>query len=197
MADAGELRAIADALCDDGAVSSCGTSAAFGAGAPFAGLVELTAPSSGVEALLDRLEPTLDAERHAVLEVVERHVVTYDRAVALGTPSPGERVVTVVVRKPSMSRDEFAAYWKDVHTDVALSYTVPMSGYTQYVTRRQLFGNRSEPDGVLVMSFESAEQRRARYEDHPEDSARGAADAEIFMDLTRTTAVLMNETIWR
>ena len=72
-----------------------------------------------------------------------------------------------------------------------------MSGYTQYVTRRKVFGRRSEPDGVLVMSFQSAEQRRSRYEDYPEDSARGAADAEVFMDLTRTTAVSMKETVWR
>src|SRR5439155_939677 len=55
VADAGELRAIAYAACQDDAVAACATSAAVDAGSPFAGLVEVAFPSSGVNALVDRL----------------------------------------------------------------------------------------------------------------------------------------------
>ena len=191
--DVGSIR---DTLLASSQVLECATSVAVDDG-PISGLVETMIGEAEVEAVATRLATTLDPDRHLVLEAERRQIVTFERDWDVGQPSPGDRVVTVVTRKPSMTRDEFDRYWRDVHAGVALSYAAPMSGYTQYVTRRTLFGSGVEPDGVLVMSFRSAEQRRARYEDHPDDSARGAADAAVFMDLDNTKAVLMGETIWR
>src|SRR4051794_21844918 len=122
IADPEELRALSDAVCNGDAVSACATSSAVDSDAPFAGLIEATVNRSVVDGVVQRVEPLLDPQRHLVLEADERQVVPFERDWQLGEPSPGDRVVTVVVRKPSMTRRQFDTYWKDVHTDVALSY---------------------------------------------------------------------------
>ena len=37
---------------------------------------------------------------------------------------------------------------------------------------------------------------RARWADHPAEAARGAADAALFIDATRTVSMVGKETVW-
>jgi hypothetical protein len=160
-------------------------------------LLALTASSTAVAALVGRLSSMLDSAYDLVLEVDEREIVTAARDWPLGTPTPGEHMVSLVTRAASFTREAFAAYWRDVHAPVAMSFTILPSAYAQYVTRRSLFGETTEPDGVMVMHFRTADDRANRWAKHPDEAARGAADAAVFMDMTRATSVLMHETIWR
>ena len=78
-----------------------------------------------------------------------------------------------------------------------MAFTILPSTYTQYVTRRSLFGETKEPDGVMVMHFRTAQDRANRWARHPDEAARGATDAAVFMDLTQPASAVMHETIWR
>jgi len=74
-----------------------------------------TASSNAVDALVGRLASMLDSAYDFVLEVDERQIVTRERDWPFGTPTPGERMVSLVTRVPSFTRQAFAAYWRDVH----------------------------------------------------------------------------------
>src|SRR4051812_31305334 len=193
--------ALVDAICADDAVVSCASSvidlSIAPDTAPFLAFATATMPEERLETVAGKVAPVLDPAVSSLLEAQERKVITYERSWDVGSETPGERVVTVVERKAPMTRDEFDQYWRDVHTDVALSYTVAPWAYHQYLTLRSLLAGGVEPDGALIMHFRSAEERRSRYEDHPDDAARGAVDAAAFMDLERTRMVLMRETIHR
>jgi hypothetical protein len=195
------VQRVAEAICGHDAVTECSVSVAVDDGKagdlPFIAFVVASVPAASLASAAATVTPLVDPKRVSMLEVGIRRIIPYERTWDLGTPTPGERVVTVAVRKPGMTHDAFDRYWQDVHTGVALSYAVAPMGYTQYITRRSLLDGAFEPDGALVMHFRDAEQRRSRYEDHPDDAARGAADAEMFMDLTQTKGVLMRETFWR
>jgi hypothetical protein len=199
-----DLKDIVDTLCGERAVTACATSVGDDGvdtdTVPFLAFVVATVDATAVSSLDDvaaHLAPLLDPARSSLLEMQERKVIAYERGWELGTQTPGERVVTVVERKPGMTRQEFDRYWREVHTGVALSYTVAPWAYVQYLTTTSLLPGGIEPDGALVMHFRSGEERRSRYEDHPDDAARGAADAAAFMDMERTRMTLMHETIWR
>jgi hypothetical protein len=196
-----EVKAVVDALCGEPAVTACSSSYVdddvhVGA-VPFVAFVVASIDSGSVTDVAGRIAPLLEPAHSSLLEMQERKVIAYDRDWDLGGPTPGERVVTVVERKPGTTRKEFDLYWRDVHTGVALSYKVAPGAYIQYLTLRSLLPGGIEPDGALVMHFRSREERRSRYEDHPDDAARGAADAAVFMDMERTRMTLMHETIWR
>jgi hypothetical protein len=199
-----DLKDIVDTLCSEPAVTSCASSVVDAdvdtSTVPFVAFVAATVDPTAVTAgndLAARVAPLLEPARSSLLEMLERKVISYDRDWEPGTRTPGERVVTVVERKPGMWRDDFDRYWREVHTGVALSYAVAPWAYIQYLTMRSLLPGGVEPDGALVMHFRSGEERRSRYEDHPDDAARGAADAAVFMDMERTRMTLMHETIWR
>jgi hypothetical protein len=119
----------------------------------------------------------------------------YDRSWPSGEPSPGLRMISTVHRHPDLSRDEFAAYWRGPHTAVAKRYTVPVWNYVQNVVVEAL-GHDSEIDGFVGMHFRTAEDRRARWHDHPEEARRGAEDAVRFMDVERSASMLAVETVW-
>src|SRR4051794_7980822 len=93
-----DVRAVADALLADPSVRHCATSvAAAASGAPvdappFVGLVEATVGGAAaeVDTVVGRLETTLDAGRHLVLEADRRRIVTFERDWPLGEPSPGD-----------------------------------------------------------------------------------------------------------
>jgi len=127
--------------------------------------------------------------------VEERTPVTYDRAWSAGTPSPGLRMVSVLHRREGLSREEFAAYWRGPHTQVALSYTIPVWHYNQNLVTESLVGGANE-DGFVGMHFESAAQLAGRWADHPAEATRGASDARQFMDTQHSPTLIAVETVW-
>jgi len=193
-----DVKEVVDALSAEAAVEGFASSTAVDdSNVPVLAFVVATLPSESVAAVATRIGALLDPSRSSLLEMQERKIISYERDWQGGTETPGDRVVTVAERKPRTTREEFDRYWREVHTDVALSYAVAPWAYVQYLTQRSLLPGGIEPDGALVMHFRSAEARRSRYEDHPDDAARGAADAAEFMDIERTRMALMHETIWR
>lgn len=128
--------------------------------------------------------------------VAESVPIAYERTWPSGAPSPGLRMVSTVHRRPDLDREAFEAHWRGPHTEVALRYTVPFWRYVQDVVREPIGRDAEEVDGFAGMHFRTAEDLRARWQDHPEEAARGAADAARFMDVDRSVAVTMVETVW-
>jgi hypothetical protein len=119
----------------------------------------------------------------------------YERDWPSGTRSPGLRMVSILHRRPDLSREAFAAHWLGPHTRVALSYTIPFWHYNQNVVVEALANDGGE-DGFAGMHFETREQMEARWSAHPEEAARGTADAARFMDTNRNPTVITFETVW-
>ena len=128
--------------------------------------------------------------------VEERVPVDPPRSVPSGTRTPGLRMVGILRRRPGISREAFDAHWRGPHTQIARSYTIPFWRYDQNVVVEPLVGDSGE-DGFVGMHFETREQMETRWTAHPAEAARGAADAELFMDTSRSPSVVMIETVWR
>ena len=195
-----DLPGIVNALVDRDPVAQLAVSTALATDverqSSLQALVEVTVARDALAALEGVLR-SLDPTRHTVLEVDTRTIASYERTWKLRSPSPGERMVTLVHRTAGTSRDDFARHWRDVHAPIAMSFTINPSSYTQNVTVRQLLGRRPEPDGVMVMHFLDPAHRVDRWSSHPDEAARGAADAATFMDMNAAMTAVMHETIWK
>jgi hypothetical protein len=156
----------------------------------FAWLVELWGDDAAVRATVSDWPLPVRAW------LVEEHApLVYERTWPSGTPSPGVRMLSSLHRRSDIRRAAFAAHWLGRHADVARSYTVPVWHYNQNVVVEALTPG-SDEDGFVGMHFENAEQLRARWADHPAEAARGAADAALFIDATRTVSMVGKETVW-
>ena len=127
--------------------------------------------------------------------VTEHSPLRYERTWPSGTPSPGVRLVSSLFRRADLTRTAFAAHWLGPHARVARSYTVPIWHYNQNVVIEALTPDSGE-DGFVGMHFETRDQMQARWRDHPAEAARGAEDAALFMDATRTVSLVTVETVW-
>ena len=127
--------------------------------------------------------------------VAEHTPVDYERTWPSGTPSPGVRMVSNLFRRPGTSRREFEAHWLGPHARIARSYTVPVWRYSQNVVVRALTGHDGE-DGFVGMHFRTPEQLESRWAEHPDETERGAADAALFLDVTRSVSLHARETVW-
>jgi hypothetical protein len=115
-----------------------------------------------------------------------------------GEPTPGVRMLTLCRRRPGIARERFARAWREEHTRVALSFTVAPRGYGQDVVVENLVApGDDDVDGIASFYFESYAEFEARYTGHPEEAARGAADAARFMDLARCESAFAIETVHR
>lgn len=121
--------------------------------------------------------------------------MAYEQTWRSGEPSPGPRRVSTVHRRPGMTRADFERYWCGPHTAVARSYTVPVWHYVQNIVIEPL-GHSSDLDGFVGMHFRTAEDLRARWQDYPDEAARGADDAAKFMVLERAVSITAVETVW-
>ncbi len=127
--------------------------------------------------------------------VTEHSPLRYRRTWPSGTPSPGVRLVSSLFRRAELTRAAFADHWLGPHVRVARSYTVPVWHYNQNVVIEALTPDSGE-DGFVGMHFATRDQLQARWRDHPAEAARGAKDAALFMDATRTVSLVAIETVW-
>jgi hypothetical protein len=127
--------------------------------------------------------------------VAETVPVAYERTWSSGMASPGLRMVSTIHRREGLSRDDFRAHWLGPHTAVAKSYTVPVWHYDQNVVVEAI-GHDSGEDGFVGMHFRRAEDLRARWQEYPEEAARGAEDAARFMSVERSLSMTAVETVW-
>lgn len=127
--------------------------------------------------------------------VAEFVPMAYQRGWPSGTPSPGVRMVSTIHRRKGMTREAFAAHWCGPHAEIARSYTVPVWHYNQNVVV-EAFDPESTEDGFVGMHFQTVEALRARWQDYPDEAARGAEDAALFMDVERSLSMTAVETVW-
>ena len=104
----------------------------------------------------------------------------------IGKPTPGLRMLSLCQRRTGLTPQAFREYWLGPHAAVAQSFSVALMAYQQNVVLECLHGQ--PVDGIASMHFRSFEHFRERYQGHPEDAARGAADAARFLDDSRTGA---------
>ena len=120
-----------------------------------------------------------------------RHVQTWPD----GKPTPGVRMVALMVRKSGLSRAEFDTYWRDEHTPIALAHSVQVLNYSQNTVIEELTEGSAQIDGIVGEQFASPSYSRERMFGHPIQFARGVASAFRFIDLGETRNQLMVETV--
>lgn len=164
---------------------------------PFHALVEVWSSPRDLDAVVRAAVEAFAPATVDAYEVVEHRPVDEPVTARRGQPSPGVRMVSLCRRSTGMGREEFARYWRDAHAPVAMSFTVPIRRYSQNVVVRTVTAGAPDLDGIAWLHFHSEAEMRTRYADHPDEAARGAADARRFMDLDGAQAVTMVETVWR
>ena len=100
------------------------------------------------------------------------------------------KYVTVLVRKQSMSREEFSRYWKTTHAPI-LQQIPGLMGYVQNHARLDPEGNEPPYDGFGELYFESLEAMREGLAS-PEGEAT-LADIPNFCDTQRLMRVFVEE----
>ena len=112
-----------------------------------------------------------------------------------GSPSPGVRMVAMLVRAGGTSPEEFDSYWRDRHTSIALAHRVEVLNYSQNTVLENL-SNGSDPiDGIVGEQFASPNFTRERMLTQPIQFLRGIRSGRQFIDLGRARSQLMTETV--
>lgn len=122
-------------------------------------------------------------------------IITEDHAVKDG-PAPADALksVTLIVRKPGLSVEDFQRRWLELHGPLAAALP-GLRRYVQSHTRRSAYEAGRSPayDGAVLLWFDSRDAMRAA-EAAPE-YARVIADAREFLDLERLRTILTREHI--
>jgi len=98
------------------------------------------------------------------------------------------KMVVLLVRKESLSYEQFRTYWEEEHAPLVAE----LPGVQRYVTSHPTDPEKSAYDGVAEVYFEDMERLGAAF-----DSAAGEtllADAEEFSDQDAGEVLYMRET---
>jgi hypothetical protein len=161
-----------------------------------ASAIEVYGDAQALRALATDLDSSLGAGAHLHAYLVSerlprRHVQDWPD----GTPTPGVRLVALMVRNPQLSRAEFDAYWRDEHTPIALAHSVRVLNYSQNTVIERLTEGSDPIDGIVGEHFASPSYSRDRMLKHPIEFARGVASGWRFIDLGKTRSQLMIERV--
>ncbi|MHC4992309.1 MAG: outer membrane protein assembly factor BamB family protein, partial [Planctomycetota bacterium] len=121
-----------------------------------ASAIEVYGDAQALRALATELDSSLGAgaRLHAYLvseRLPRRHVQDWPD----GAPTPGVRMVALMVRDPQLSRAEFDAYWRDQHTPIALAHSVRVLHYSQNTVVERLTEGSDPIDGIVGEQFAS------------------------------------------
>jgi uncharacterized protein (TIGR02118 family) len=119
----------------------------------------------------------------------------YERDWPDGAPSPGVKQLSFVRRLPSITRDEFAAHWNDVHAPLARVHHPGIWRYVQNVVVEPLTPAAPELDGVAELHFRTVDDLRDRMYDSEEGKARIRADVKTFIDVPAGWRMMATERI--
>lgn len=133
--------------------------------------------ATALELLGEKANLVGDCHVYSVDEKTERE---YDRAWADGERSPGVKSFFLALRHPSMSHDQFAAYWGGQHAPLALKIHIGMWRYTRNVVAQPLTADAPDWDGMAILHFRSSFDLRERFYDSDEGRAAIAADIAKF-----------------
>jgi uncharacterized protein (TIGR02118 family) len=162
-----------------------------GGGEPTAEAVVSVHFAAGVDARsidIDALLPGVAVEAY---EVDER--LMWDRH---GNWPTGERAVgfnrvALVPRLPTITHDQFAAHWTDVHGPIAVEHHPGIARYVQNVVRAPLTRDAPEWDGIAELHFVRTEDFVERMHDSPEGKKIVREDVRRFIDPSRGERFLL------
>jgi uncharacterized protein (TIGR02118 family) len=137
-----------------------------------------------IEALL----PGLAVEAY---EVEERLMWDRHGDWPLGARAVGFNRVALVPRLPTITHDEFAAHWTDVHGPIAVKHHPGIARYVQNVVRARLTPEGLDWDGIAELHFVRTEDFVERMHDSPEGKKLVRADVRRFIDPTHGERFLL------
>jgi uncharacterized protein (TIGR02118 family) len=91
--------------------------------------------------------------------------------------------VSFVVRRPGLTREEFADHWSNVHAPLARRHHPALVRYVQNVVVSQLTPDTPDVDGIAELGFRTMEDASTRMYDSPEGMAIIRADVRHFIDV--------------
>jgi uncharacterized protein (TIGR02118 family) len=137
---------------------------------------------------VDALLPGLDVEAYDVEERLmwDRHGdwPRQQRAV-------GFNRVALVPRIPSITHEQFASHWTDVHGPIAVKHHPGIARYVQNVVRSALTHDAPEWDGIAELHFVRTEDFVERMHDSPEGKKIVREDVRRFIDPSRGERFLL------
>lgn len=114
-----------------------------------------------------------------------------------GTESPGVKMISLMRRDPSLSRDEFAQHWLERHAPLAVRHHVGLWNYTQNVVVETLTDDGGDVDGIAELHFETRSDFTERFFDSPDGMRIIRDDVARFMTRASSDAAVFTETVWR
>jgi uncharacterized protein (TIGR02118 family) len=126
--------------------------------------------------------------------VDERVRTDYERDWPDGTVSPGARRISFVRRLPTITREEMAEHWGDVHAPLARVHHPAIWRYVQNVVEMPLTPDAPEVDGIAELHFRSLDDLNDRFYDSPEGQEIIAADVRNFLERGAGWRVVARET---
>ena len=95
-------------------------------------------------------------------------------------------------RAGGMSRDDFGAYWRDVHAPLARRHHPNVVRYVQNVVVERLTPEAPEVDGIAELSFVDVADMEARRYDSDEGRRVISEDVRRFIDLPAGWSLLVS-----
>lgn len=167
----------------------------MGRPSPFVAALEVSADTRSLGRIARRIERQI--RRTCPIDtylVREQRFLTQTRIWQLGEPSPDIKVLTTLVRKEGLSRDEFQSEWSGPHSEMALSWRRDQSDqngrYVQNLVMGRIGKDTPAIDGIGEGGGPGAvsdAQRAARM--------KTAEHTRMFMDVAATRMFLAQEVI--
>jgi uncharacterized protein (TIGR02118 family) len=109
------------------------------------------------------------------------------------------KMIAMMKRKPGMSPQEFARYWRENHAPLGfevLPDDIPIRGYIQNCTHRTEGDSEPEFDGIVEVWFDDMETFQRWFVWYLGDGAKRMHDDEVnFMDSGSVKLLLVNESV--
>jgi len=135
--------------------------------------------------------------RFAAWVVDEHRVKRAERTGPDGVVSPGVKMISLMRRRPDLSREEFARHWTERHAPLALRHHVGLRDYTQNVVIESLTSDGADVDGIAELHFATWADFTDRFFDGPDGMRIIREDVARFMTRASSDAAVFTETCWR
>lgn len=106
----------------------------------------------------------------------------------------GVVMVSAMHRIANITRDQFDHHWRDRHAPLALEHHPGMAAYQQNVVEEVLTSTTPSWDGVAVLYFDSPDDLANNLYNDEESQRIIMEDVARFVDLERSTTVIMADT---
>jgi uncharacterized protein (TIGR02118 family) len=101
----------------------------------------------------------------------------------LGPPPPARTRISFVRRRPSLTREQFADHWANVHAPLARRHHPGLWRYVQNIVISPLTPDAPEVDGIAELGFRTADDLRDRMYDSPDGMRVIRDDVGRFIDV--------------